>query len=308
MGSWRNSSKIPIIVIRTQLITFPVIMGLKDQVRGIIPDRALCHLSDHFDVIGDIAVLSLSHYLVGHEGTIARAIISKRRTIKTVLNKISRLNGCNRTACYEILAGKETVTVHHEYGSAYELDVGAVFFNPRLASERKRVTDQVQSGECVLIPFCGVGPFVIPAAARGAHIIAVEKNPEAYLWLTRNIQVNGVEDRVTALPGDAFDMLPVPVSLFDRVIIPTPYGMDRIFDVLASRVKPGGMIHFYTFKNRNQADALVREFTNTGFEVVVRRRCGNVAPSVSRWVFDLVKKNAGQVQDVFRKCSAKEYY
>jgi len=296
------------MVIRTQLITFPVIMGLKNQVRGIIPDYALCHLSDHFDVIGDIAVLSLSPYLVGYERIIAQAIISKRHTIKTVLNKISRLNGCNRTACYKILAGKETITVHHEYGSAYELDVGTVFFNPRLASERKRVTDQVRSGERVLIPFCGVGPFVIPAAARGARIIAVEKNPEAHRWLTRNIQVNGVEDRVTPLPGDAFDMLPVPVSLFDRAIIPTPYGMDTIFDVLASRVRAGGMIHFYTFKNRDQADALVREFTNTGFEVVVRRRCGNVAPGVSRWVFDLVKKNTGQVQDVFRKCPAKEDY
>ncbi len=54
-------------------------MGLKDQVRGIIPDRALCHLSDHFDVIGDIAVLSLSPYLCGYEGTIAQAIISRRR-------------------------------------------------------------------------------------------------------------------------------------------------------------------------------------------------------------------------------------
>ncbi|HWS21561.1 MAG TPA: hypothetical protein VN227_02860 [Methanoregula sp.] len=282
-------------------------MGLKDQMRGIIPDRTLCHLSDHFDVVGDIAVLSLSPYLVGHEGAIARAIISKRCTIKTVLNKISRLNGCNRTACYEILAGKETVTVHHEYGSAYELDVGAVFFNPRLASERKRVTDQVQSGECVLIPFCGVGPFVIPAAARGARIIAIEKNPEAYRWLIRNIQVNGVKDRVTTLPGDAFDRSLITVSLFDRAIIPTPYGMDRIFDVLAMRVKPGGMIHFYTFKNRDQADALVREFGKKGFDVVVRRRCGNVAPSVSRWVFDLVKKNAGQVTDVFQK-PAKEYY
>jgi tRNA (guanine37-N1)-methyltransferase len=65
--------------------------------------------------------------------------------------------------------------------------------------------------------------------------------------------------------------------------------MDTIFDVLASRVKPGGMIHFTTFKNRNQADALAGEFTMKGFEVVVQRRCGNVAPSVSRWVFDLVK-------------------
>ncbi len=264
-------------------------MGLKDQLRGIIPDRALCHLSDHFDVTGDIAVLSLSPELIGYEGTIAQAIISKRRTIKTVMNKISRLDGCNRTARYDILAGKDTVTVHHEYGFAYQLDVGTVFYNPGLASERKRVTDQVQSGEQVIIPFCGVGPFVIPAAARGACILAVEKNPEAYRWLARNVQLNGVQHRVTTLPGDAFDTSLLPIYLFDRAIIPTPYGMDTIFDVLASRVKPGGIIHFYTFKNRNQADALAGEFTLKGFEVVGQRRCGHVAPSVSRWVFDLVK-------------------
>ena len=264
-------------------------MGLKDQLRGIIPDRALCHLSDHFDVTGDIAVLSLSPELIGYEATIAQAIISKRRTIKTVMNKISRLDGCNRTARYEILAGRDTVTVHHEYEFTYQLDVGTVFYNPRLASERKRVTDQVQSGEQVIIPFCGVGPFVIPAAARGGRILAVEKNPEAYRWLARNVQLNGVQDRVTTLPGDAFDTSLLPVYLSDRAIIPTPYGMDTIFDVLASRVKPGGIIHFYTFKNRNQADALAGEFTLKGFEVVVQRRCGHVAPSVSRWVFDLVK-------------------
>jgi len=267
-------------------------MSLKDQLKGIIPDCAHCHLSDHFDVIGNIAVLSLSPHLTGYEGIIAQAIITRRRTVKTVLNKISRVDGSNRTGCYKILAGKETVTVHHEYGSAYELEVGTVFFNPRLASERKRVTDQIPSGERVLIPFCGVGPFVIPAAARGARIIAIEKNPEAYRWLTRNIQVNGVEERVIPLLGDAFDMTRILVSPFDRAIIPTPYGMDTILDVLVSLVKPGGMIHFYTFKNRDQADALVREFTKKGFEVVVRRRCGNVAPGVSRWVFDLGKKTA----------------
>jgi len=276
-------------IYETSLHIFPEIMGLKNQLKGIIPDRALCHLSDRFDVIGNIAVLSLSPYLFGYEGTIADAIISRRRTIKTVLNKISRLDGCNRTARYEIIAGRDTITVHHEFEFAYQLDVGTVFYNPRLASERKRVTDQVQSGERVLIPFCGVGPFVIPAAARGADIIAVEKNPEAYRWLARNVQLNGVTDRVRIIPGDAFDTSLLPVYPFDRAIIPTPYGMDTIFDVLASRVKPGGMIHFTTFKNRNQADALAGEFTMKGFEVVVQRRCGNVAPSVSRWVFDLVK-------------------
>jgi tRNA (guanine37-N1)-methyltransferase len=262
-------------VYRACSYTIPVIMGLKDQLRGIIPEPALCYLSDHFD----------SDY----KPAIAHAILSRRKNIKTVINKTSRLEGCNRTARHEILAGNGTITVHREYDFSYRLDVGTVFFNPRLASERRRVTGQVQQGERLLVPCCGVGPFVIPAAARGAEIIAIEQNPEACCWLAENLKLNGVQDRVTTIPGDAFDTSLLPAYTFDRAIIPTPYGMDAIFEVIAPRVKRGGIIHFYTFRNRDEADALIAEFWKKGFEVVVRRRCGNVAPGVSRWVFDLVK-------------------
>ena len=267
----------------------PVVMGLKEQLRGIIPDPVICCLSDRFDVIGTVAVLSLPPTLSAYKLAIAHAILSRRKNIKTVINKTSRLEGCNRTAHYEILAGTGTITVHHEYDFAYRLDVGTVFFNPRLGSERKRVTGQVQSGEKLLVPCCGVGPFVVPAAARGAEIVTVEQNPEACRWLAENLALNGVKDRVTIIHGDAFDTSPLPVYPFDRAIIPTPYGMDAIFGVIAPRVKRGGMIHFYTFRNHNQADTLIAEFGRKGFEVLTRRRCGNVAPGVSRWVFDLVK-------------------
>jgi tRNA (guanine37-N1)-methyltransferase len=265
-------------------------MGLKDQLRGIIPDHLLCYLSDRFDVIGNIAVLCLLPALSDYKTEIAHAILSRRKNITTVINKTSRLGGSNRTGVYEILAGLGTITVHHEYDHAYKLDVGTVFFNSRLASERKRVTVQVQYGERVLVPCCGVGPFVVPAAARGAEIVAVEQNPEACRWLMENLRLNGVEERVTIIQGDAFDTSLLPTYNFDRAIIPTPYGIDAIFDVIAPRVKQGGMIHFYTFKNRDQADALGPEFGQKGFEVVIHRRCGNVAPGVSRWVYDLVKQ------------------
>jgi tRNA (guanine37-N1)-methyltransferase len=266
---------------------FKEIMGLKDQLNGIIPDRARHRLSDHFDVIGEIAILSLSPELCRYEGEIAHAVLSHNRRIRTVLNKISRLAGCNRTAGYEIISGKGTVTIHHEYGFAYQLDVATVFFNPRLARERRRVTGQVHDGERVLVPFCGVGPFVIPAAARGGVVVAVEKNAEALRWLAGNVERNGVGDRVTILGGDAFDTSRFPTGSFDRLIIPTPYGQEKILEVLEPRVKQGGIIHFYTFKNRNQAEALADTFATRGFDVLTMRRCGNVAPGVSRWVFDL---------------------
>ena len=268
----------------------PVVMGLKEQLKGIIPERALSSLSDRFDVIGDIAVLSVPEELNEYRCIIADSVISSRHNIRTVLNKISDINGSNRTAHFEILAGSGTITVHREYGFAYRLDVSTVFYNPRLASERKRVTDQVRPGERVLIPFCGVGPFVIPAAVHGACIIAVEQNPEACRWLGENVILNGVADRVTIRTGDAFDTSLLPAGAFDRAIIPTPYGMDAIFDVITPHVKSGGMIHFYTFSNPDQADVRGEEFARRGFELVKQRRCGNVAPGISRWVYDLVKQ------------------
>jgi tRNA (guanine37-N1)-methyltransferase len=264
-------------------------MGLKDQLRGIIPDHSLWYLSDRFDVIGSIAVLCLPPALSDYKAEIAHAILSRRKNIKTVINKTSRIGGSNRTACYEILAGQSTITIHHEYDFAYKLDVATVFFNPRLASERKRVTLQVQRGERVLVPCCGVGPFVVPAAARGAEIVAVEQNPEACRFLAENLMLNGVKEHVTIIQGDAFDASLLPNYCVDRAIIPTPYGMDTLFDVIAPHVKRGGMIHFYTFKNRHQADAHIAAFGQKGFEVIVRRCCGTVAPGISRWVYDLVK-------------------
>jgi tRNA (guanine37-N1)-methyltransferase len=262
-------------------------MGLKDELRDTIPTQAIRRFSDHFNVIGNIAVLSVPPELSLYAPTIARTIISRHHNIRTVLNKTSPVNGCNRTACFEIILGTDTITTHHEYGFTYRLDVVTVFFDPRLAHERKRINDQVRAGERVLVPFCGVGPYVIPAAAHGAGITAIEQNQEACRWLSENVLLNGVSDQVTTITGDAFDVSPLHDLTYDRAIIPTPYGMDAIFDRIISKVKPRGMIHFYTFKNQAQAKDLVTEFEQKGYEVVFYRRCGNVAPSVSRWVYDV---------------------
>jgi tRNA (guanine37-N1)-methyltransferase len=265
-------------------------MTLKEQLKSTIPETALSSLSDHYNVIGEVAVLSLPEQLSAYRQVIAGTVISQSHGIRTVLNKISRLEGTSRIPHFEVLAGGNTVTVHKEHGFSYRLDVRRVFFNPRLASERRRVTGQISTGERVLVPFCGVGPYVIPAAAQGATVVAIEQNPEAYHWLEENVVLNDVEDRVIRIYGDAFDPSLLPGKVFDRAIIPTPYGLDTIFDLIAPRVRPGGMIHFYTFCNRHQADNRSEEFIRKGFDRIIQRRCGNVAPSVSRWVYDLKKR------------------
>jgi tRNA (guanine37-N1)-methyltransferase len=76
---------------------------------------------------------------------------------------------------------------------------------------------------------------------------------------------------------------------FDRAVVPRPYGMDKILETVTHAVRTGGVVHVYTFKKKQQIDGLSKKYEDMGFEIGLFRRCGNVAPGVSRWAFDLVK-------------------
>ena len=265
-------------------------MGLKDQLAEILPVDILPYVSDHFEVIGDIAVLAVPAELEPWKQTIAQAIVSRRKNIAVILNKKEKVAGGSRTARYEVLLGKTTVTAHRESGFAYRLDVGRTFFSTRMAHERKRVTDQIGSGERVYIPFAGVGPFVIPAAARGAEVYAVENNPDAYRFLIENAALNHVSGNCHLLQTDAFDTAHFPQREFDRIIIPTPYGMDHALETFLPLLAKGGMVHFYTFKAKEQIPALIAAYEGKGLAVKYSAPCGNVAPGISRWVFDMARR------------------
>ncbi len=258
--------------------------------KGTIPDSLLHLTPKRFDIIGNVAVISIPHEIDNFKDEIAKTIASKHGNVKTVLNKVAKLDGERRVGRFETLLGLETVTTHREFGFGYRLDLNKVFFNSRLGFERKRVATQVSPSENVIVPFCGVGPFVVPAAASGAKITAIEKNTEACKWLAENIRLNKVESNVSIINADAVDIIDVFDPDFDRAIVPTPYGLDPCLMGISQLVKKGGMIHFYTFKLQSEIEGLIDKYERMGLETVFYRRCGNVAPSVSRWVFDLLKR------------------
>jgi len=267
-------------------------MGLKEQLEGILPPDLLPLISDHFEVIGDVAVLTLPAELDPWKQTIALAIVSRRKNIATVLNRKGKTAGSSRTAAYETLLGERTVTVHREYGFSYRVDIRTAFFSARMASERKRVADRVAPGERVYVPFAGVGPFVIPAASRGAEVFAVEKNPDAFRLLEENVALNNVKKNCHIIQGDALETTELPHVAFDRLIIPAPYGMDHALARLFPLLSKGGRAHFYTFKTKREIPRLLADYGNRGLGVAYYAACGNAAPGVSRWVFDLVQSAA----------------
>lgn len=264
-------------------------MRLRELLHGTIPDDILGRFPGHFEVIGTVAVVTLPPEVLPYKTPVAEAILALRNDVHTVLLKVHPIASVARTAGYEILAGGTTVTEYHEGGFRYRFDLARVFFSARLAHERMRVTGLIRSGERVFVPFCGVGPFAIPAAARGASVVAIEQNPAAVFWLRENVHLNRVDDAVTVIEGDVQDTSLLVEGHFDRLIVPAPYGMDAIFDRLAPFARGGGMVHWYTFKAENEIPALIEGFRSRGFAPERHRPCGNVAPGISRWVFDLRK-------------------
>lgn len=274
---------------------------LRDSMKGIVEEPLLPLVPKRFDYIGDIAVISIPPELGAYREAIVSNILSMRGNTRAVLNKVSKLEGERRVAHFELLAGESAETFHRENGYTYRMDVRKVFFNPRLYWERARVASKVLSGESVLIPFAGVGPFVLPSAGKETKVCAIEINPEACACLKENVRLNKLEKQVTVIQGDAGLVLSNPGSLeaegfrvpengFDRAIVPTPYGMDHFLEMISCFIKKGGHIHFYTFKTENQIPELIEKYRKMGLKVEFYRRTGNVAPGVSRWVFDLVKK------------------
>ncbi|MDI3485324.1 MAG: tRNA (guanine37-N1)-methyltransferase [Methanolobus sp.] len=264
-------------------------MSIKDELKGKIPEKEFKKLPNRFDIIGDIAVVSIPDELECYKKDIANAIMYRMQNIKHVLNKVSKLEGNRRVADFEIIAGNSTETIHKEFGFSYKIDLRQSFFNGRLSYERKRVASMVKPGERVLVPFSGVGPFAIPATTSAACVIAVEMNGAACKSFTKNCRLNKLEDKIHIINADANSIPNLLKTEFDRAIIPTPYGMDYFLETISPLVKDGGFIHFYTFKPKEEIPELIERYENTGFEVLFHRRCGNVAPGISRWVFDLKK-------------------
>ena len=269
-------------------------VSLQDAMRGIIEEPLLHLVPKRFDYVGDVAVISIPPELAAYKGAIASKLLSMRGNTRAVLNKISKLEGEHRVADFELLLGESAETLHRENGYTYKLDVKKVFFNPRLYSERGRIAAKITPGEYILIPFAGVGPFVLPAAGKGAKVSAVEINPDACASLRENIRINKLEKQVTVIQGDFENIseakdLQLPENGFDRAIVPTPYGMDHSLVGVSKFVRQGGHIHFYTFKAESQIPDLIKEYEKMGLEVEFYRRRGNVAPGISRWVFDLIE-------------------
>lgn len=223
-----------------------------DSLAGQLPPHVLVSLPRSIDFIGDIAVVEIPPELETYKTTIGEAVLRAHKRVRTVLAKWSPVTGVYRLRTFEVIGGEaRTHTVHKEHGCIFYVDLAKAYFTPRLSYEHVRIASLARNGETVVDMFAGVGPFSIQIAKRcaPAHVYAIDVNPDAYEFLRKNILVNRVEDKVSAVLGDARLIVNERLSgVADRVIMNLPESAVEYIDVACYALKSkGGIIHYYQF-------------------------------------------------------------
>ena len=244
-----------------------------------------------YEVICDIAVIN---DLAGIDRNKAVEGILHHQNVDTILLKEGGLKGEFRVGDYEKLYGEETETVHTEFGCRYRVDPTKVYFSERFSTERKRVVDQINDDEKVLVMFAGVGPFAILAAkkANPEKVVAVEKNPEGAAYLKENIELNGVEETVEGIEGDVKEVVP-ELGSFDRIIMPLPESAREFLELALNHSEDNGVIHYYRFVEDKNYNKIIQEVedssanTERRVEILDYCVCGERGPGVERVCFDL---------------------
>ena len=219
-----------------------------------------------FDLIGDIAIVE------NYDSSILR-----RKNVRSVYKKETNVDGTYRTRKYVYLAGtKNTETIHREYGCRYMLDIEKVYFNPRLATERHRISEKVNNGERVLDMFAGVGPFsILIAKKKKVEVHSIDINPDAFRYLKKNIEINKVKNVFPYL-GDCKDVVK-KLPEFDRIIMNLPKNSLEFLDTALSKIKKNGIVHLYSIKPEEEIK----------FNMEYVQQVKSYSPRVFVWRYDI---------------------
>lgn len=148
-----------------------------------------------FNQAGHVAHLNLREKFLPYKKLIAKVLLDKNPSVKTVINKIADVGNESefRTFAYEVLAGPDDLEVEaRENDCSFKFNYAKVYWNGKLEGEHSRLIKLFKPGEVVCDVMAGIGPFAVPAGRKGVFVWANDYNPESYASLAQNITRNKV--------------------------------------------------------------------------------------------------------------------
>ncbi len=267
-----------------------VLIPVKDKVEGFqlceenFEERRRSSRIGSFDVVGDIAIIKYKEGVDFH--ALAEKIVREHKNIKKVAVDHGVV-GEERVRKLKLIIGDSFETIHREYGIRLKVDISKVYFSPRLATERWRVTSQVRDGETIFDMFAGCGPFsILIAKYKRVNIFACDINPHAIHYLKENIKMNKVEG-ITAILGDAREVAGKIKA--DRIIMNLPHSSFQFLPYALKSANRGAYIHYYEILSRDnhREEDLKSKAREMGYEIRIleKRRVHPYSPSKDMFSF-----------------------
>ena len=250
-----------------------------------LPGDVLKELPMKWEYVGDIVIIRMDVPDV-HKERIGK-VYSEELGAKTVCIDGSGVSGEFRRPSMEIIFGSDTVSTRLENGIRYQFDITKVMFSSGNIDERERMRHLDCRGETVVDMFAGIGYFTLPIAkfTGASKVIACEKNPDSFVFLKKNIELNALEN-VEAVLSDNRDL---PGKGFaDRIVMGYVQRTSEFLDKALDTIKDGGIIHYHDTFYVNEYQERIREiFSRCDHEILGIKEVKSFAPSVSHYVADV---------------------
>ncbi|KAI3988163.1 hypothetical protein MKX01_011952 [Papaver californicum] len=202
-GELGQSRKTVSELVRCKLTLFYSYWQMNEILEALLPEGAIVPSS--FETIGHIAHLNLRDEHLPYKKLIAQVVLDKNKPkIQTVVNKVESIQNEYRTMQLEVLAGNNSLAATvTENGIRFHVDLAAVYWNSKLATERQRLINRFTGSDIVCDVFSGVGPIALAAAKKVKHVYANDLNPVAVEYLERNCVLNKLERKIKVSNMDA---------------------------------------------------------------------------------------------------------
>lgn len=268
---------------------------LKESLKNQLTKKQLGLVPSSFDIVGDLTIFSeFPKQLKNKEKVIAETLLKLHKNIRVVLKKTKRYSGKFRTPKLKIIAGeKRKETELRENNVRLKLNPERVYFSVRLATERKRIMEQVKNNEEILVMFSGIGvyPIIIAKNKKPKIIYSIEINPYACEYQKENILLNKI-DNIKLFKGDVRKIVPKLNKKFDRILMPLPRGAENYLDIALKAAKKNSIIHFYDFLNGNEfykAEEKIKKAckkVKKKYKIINLIKCGQFGPGIYRICVD----------------------
>ncbi len=242
-----------------------------------------------YDRIGDVAIIKIRD--ADRSMKIAKSLVSSGTGIRGVWHD-SGVKGQNRVRKLDFLAGEKiTHAIHVENGLRFSVDIDQVYFSPRLATERMRISREVRDGEFIIDMFAGIGPFSISIAReKNVRIIAIDSNKSAIKCMLESIKMNNLKGEIEAICGDSRKIMPT-ISKADRIIMNLPHEAIDYLSEAVSALSQNGTIHLYVIGDAERIEEVMEIIRSMGLSVKTKRIVHGYSSTEELVSFTLNKNN-----------------